>query len=128
MTTMTLRQRTRPWTWWAERAITYGPFARLGDWWAAGRDARIVLPSLLLPAGNPTDVPASPARPAESGSATWDTPRTVFLGQLGRGRAEKEWLHYQKDVAGWLVSLAEARAWTGPGVTCARPSRRSPSW
>jgi hypothetical protein len=88
------RTRTRPWTKRARRAIPYGPFARFGDWWAAGRDARAGLPSLLGPR-------------EEGGGAT---SRMMFLGQLGRGRAEKEWLYYRKEIAGHLIPLTEARA------------------
>jgi hypothetical protein len=113
-----LDQRTRQWTQNAGRAITYGPFARLADWWCASRDARIDLSRLLLPApGGPGDVPdpGAPGTASWTGEATawaagtaWDTPRTRFLGQLGRGRAEKEWLRYQQSVAGHLVQRARA--------------------
>jgi hypothetical protein len=112
-----LDQRTRQWTQPAGRAITYGPFARLADWWCASRDARIVLPHLLLPtSGGPgqpdADQPDAFGWPAGAAAwvppAAWDTPRTRFLGQLGRGRAETEWLRYQKSVAGYLVGRARA--------------------
>jgi hypothetical protein len=116
-----LDQRTRQWTQNAGRAITYGPFARLADWWCASRDARIDLSRLLLPApggpGGPGDAPdpSAPGTASWAGEATawaagtaWDTPRTRFLGQLGRGRAEKEWLRYQQSVAGHLVKRARA--------------------
>jgi hypothetical protein len=112
-----LDQRTRQWTQPAGRAITYGPFARLADWWCASRDARIVLPHLLLPAaGDPgrpdADQPDAFGWPAGAAAwvspAAWDTARTRFLGQLGRGRAEKEWLRYQKAVAAYLVERARA--------------------
>ena len=107
MTATILTQQTRPWTRRVRRAIPYGPFARLGDWWAARRDAQVVLPALLLP---PVGATGGPAETAEREGAGWETPRTVFLGQLGRGRAEKEWLHYRRDVADWLVALADAQA------------------
>jgi len=113
-----LDQRTRQWTQPAGRSITYGPFARLADWWCATRDAQIFLPHLLLtPSGGagdpdratepgPVSLPGAVAGPAAL--ASWDTPRTRFLGQLGRGRAEKEWLRYQQAVAGYLVDRAQA--------------------
>lgn len=125
----------RQWTQRVGRAITYGPFARFADWWCAGRDARIALPGLLVPnpQGDSSQGPSSPrpatepipgrnatggAGPADmapgpaagTSAAVWDTPRTVFLGQLGRGRAEKEWLRYQRAVAAYLIPLAQARA------------------
>jgi hypothetical protein len=125
MADRTLDRRARQWTRTAGRAITYGPFARLADWWCASRDARIVLPHLLRPApGGPGD-PVDPAGPGKPGAApwtgsaaaaspvapsAWDTPRTRFLDQLGRGRAEQEWLRYQKEVAGYLVGRTRALA------------------
>lgn len=48
------------------------------------------------------------ARPANT--VPWETAHTIFLGQLGRGRAEKEWLHYRREIAGHLILLAQARA------------------
>jgi hypothetical protein len=100
MTDKRLIQPTQLWTKRARRAIPYGPFARLGDWLAARRDARVALPSLLM--AHHEDMPG--------GVVPWETPHTIFLGQLGRGRAEKEWLHYRKEIAGHLMSLAQARA------------------
>jgi hypothetical protein len=106
-----LDQRTWQWTRAAGRAITYGPFARLADWWCAGRDARLDLAQLLLPAPGGAGGAGWPREAgAAAGPAAWDTPRTRFLGQLGRGRAEKEWLRYQKAVAGYLVGRARAIA------------------
>jgi hypothetical protein len=125
MADRTLDRRARQWTRTAGRAITYGPFARLADWWCASRDARILLPHLLRAApGDPVD----PAGPREPGAirwpgpaaaavpvapSAWDTPRTRFLDQLGRGRAEQEWLRYQKEVAGYLVGRTRALAGRG---------------
>jgi hypothetical protein len=110
-----LDQRTRQWTQPAARAITYGPFARLADWWCASRDARIDLSRLLLPAAAGPAAVSGPdpggwagAGTAWAAPAAWDTPRTRFLGQLGRGRAEKEWLRYQRSVAGYLIQRAGA--------------------
>lgn len=100
MTEKQLVQPTRPWTRRARRAIPYGPFARLGDRLAAKRDARAALPGLLVT--HEEDIPHGPV--------PWETPHTVFLSQLGRGCAEKEWLHYRREIAGHLISLAQARA------------------
>jgi hypothetical protein len=44
-----------------------------------------------------------------TGAVPWETPHTIVLGQLGRGRAEMEWLHYRREIAGHLISLAQAR-------------------
>jgi len=104
MTKKRLIQQTRPWTKRARRAIPYGPFARLGDWLAARRDARVALPSLLV--AHEEGTAGTPA----AGAVPWETPWTMFLGQLGRGRAEKEWLHYRKEIVDHLISLARARA------------------
>jgi hypothetical protein len=84
---------TKQWTRRVRAAIIYTLFARLADWWCAVRDQRLVLPEAPVP-----------------GQAAWDTPRMAFLRQLGRGRAEKEWLHYRRDVASYLDLRAEARA------------------
>ncbi len=103
-------ERTRQWTKHPDRALPYGPFARLGDWWSAGRDAQVVLPNLLVPIGTDqkADETAEEAEPRVS--TLWGTPHTVFLGQLGRGRAEKEWVRYKAEIADQLVQLTHARA------------------
>ncbi|WP_328458404.1 hypothetical protein [Amycolatopsis sp. NBC_00438] len=88
----------------SDRPLRYGPMARTSDWLCAGRDGRAGLPEVVQPA-----IPPSPEAGGEN-AAPWTTPRTVFLGQLGRGRAEAEWLLYQKDVAESQVRLTRVRA------------------
>jgi hypothetical protein len=83
--------------------IRYGPLARGSDWLCAGRDGRAGLPDGGQAA---EDEPGGSAAEA----AAWTTPRTVFLNQLGRGRAEQEWIRYQEDVADSQVKLTRARA------------------
>jgi hypothetical protein len=105
-------ERTRQWVKRPDHALPYGPFARLADWWSAGRDARIALTNLLVPIG--PDEKASVSSPAEPqagpGRTLWGTPHTVLLGQLGRGRAEKEWLRYKAEIADQLIQLRQAQA------------------
>lgn len=108
--------RVREWTRRPGQPIPYRPHERLADWWCAGRDARRGLPDLLVPAG------ADPAGSSglEPGVGTvpdldtaqdmWATPRTALLGQLGRGRTEKERIRYQAEVTDGLILLAQARA------------------
>jgi hypothetical protein len=108
-------ERTREWTKLPDRALPYGPFARLADWWSAGRDARVVLPNLLVPIRSDEEAPIngqlSPAEPGAGPDRTlWGTPHTVFLGQIGRGRAEKEWLRYKAEIADQLIQLRHAHA------------------
>jgi hypothetical protein len=79
---------------------------RLADWWCATRDARRGLPDLRAQAVPEVGSGTGPV-PA---SGPWATPRTTFLGQLGRGRAEKEWIHYQAEVSDRLVRLTQATA------------------
>ncbi|MGI9004468.1 MAG: hypothetical protein ACR2GH_22930 [Pseudonocardia sp.] len=45
-----------------------------------------------------------------SAERVWGTPRTIFLGQLGRGRAEREWICYQAETADLQVARAQAAA------------------
>lgn len=86
---------------WARRfgpTIRYGIFARLSDWWCAGRDGRHGIPAV------PGD-----ARPGTA-EAELSTPRMMFLGQLGLGRIENEWLAYQVEVARHEAALRDATA------------------
>jgi hypothetical protein len=66
-------------------------------------------PADALAAETPHIDLGSPAE-AEPGKTGWATPRTVFLGQLGRGRAEREWARCQAEVADLLIQLTQARA------------------
>lgn len=100
------RTRLRDWTRDEGRGVRYGFFARLGDWWCATRDARTVLPKLIVPAADEEGAPA----PGEREGMAWGTPRTVFLGQLGRGWVEKEWIRYQAAIADHLIALKQAQA------------------
>lgn len=79
-------------------SIRYGLFARLSDWWCGGRDARKGIPS--VPDG------ARPGTP----QAELSTPRMMFLGQLGVGRIEKEWITFQLEVAELEAALRDATA------------------
>lgn len=86
---------------WARRSapsIRYGPLARLSDWWCAGRDARHGIPAVPGDTGPATAV------------ADLTTPRMMFLGQLGLGRVEREWLAYQVEVARHEAALRDATA------------------
>jgi hypothetical protein len=100
-------RRIREWARRPDRAMTYGPFARLSDWFCAVRDARAGMAELLVPA---LDEAADPhiGQSKEAGQK-WATPRTVLLGQLGRGQAEKAWIRYQADVAEVQIQLIDAR-------------------
>lgn len=80
-------KRSRTWTKTSTPSIRYGFFARLSDWWCASRDGRTGIPSV------PDD--ARPGTP----QAELSTPRMMFLGQLGAGRIEREWIAYQIEVA-----------------------------
>lgn len=87
-------KRSKDWT-KATPSIRYGPFARLSDWWCAGRDGRKGIPSV------PED--ARPGTP----TAELSTPRMMWLGQLGVGRIEKVWIAYQLQVAALEAELRE---------------------
>jgi hypothetical protein len=100
---------------WAGRgnAIKYRWYERLGDWWCATRDARSGPPATAGPAGASSAAPPPLVltSPAEgSVESVWGTPRTVLLGQLGRGRAEQEWIRYQAETADMQVARAQAKA------------------
>lgn len=95
------RDRIELWTRKNDKAIPYGLFARISDRWCARKDARAPLPEVLLKGGDADSVP---------GERTWSTPRTVFLGQLGRGWAEKSWLRYQDEVGPTRIQLTQVRA------------------
>ncbi|MDQ7905676.1 hypothetical protein RB614_14250 [Phytohabitans sp. ZYX-F-186] len=91
-------KRSTTWTNPATPSIRYGPFARISDWWCGGRDGRKGIPS----------VPEE-ARPGTP-QAELSTPRMMFLGQLGVGRIEKEWITFQIEVAGLEAKLRDAIA------------------
>ncbi|WP_143036196.1 hypothetical protein [Lentzea fradiae] len=101
MSKKTKRDRIEHWTRRHDKAIPYGFFARLSDRWCARKDARAPLPEVLLKGG---DVDSAP------GERTWSTPRTAFLGQLGRGWTEKSLLRYQDEVGPVRIELTQARA------------------
>ena len=113
-----VEKRIRKWARGAD-PLPYWAHQRCADWWHAGRDARSGVPAQLA-APDGTGVLLSPAEmaPADhapvtgqvAGGAVWATPRTVFLGQLGRGRAEREWVRYQAEIADFEVRLAQVRA------------------
>jgi hypothetical protein len=108
-----MTRRIRTWTGRSGRAISYGPFARLSDWWCAGRDAKKRLPDLVTerPAPPDTAPSGSPADGASDPSTTWlATPRMVVLSELGRGRMEAEWIKYKAEVHDELIGLTRARA------------------
>ncbi|GAA4455925.1 hypothetical protein [Phytohabitans houttuyneae] len=77
-------------------SIRYGLFARLSDWWCGRRDGRKGIPS--VPEG------ARPGTP----EAELSTPRMMFLGQLGVGRIEREWIAFQLEVLDLEAALREA--------------------
>lgn len=120
--TKPVEKRIRQWTHRAD-PLPYWWHQRCADWWHAGRDARSGVPDQLA-AGDVRSIEPSPAGPAAlslgsadgsrdtAGTAVWATPRTVLLGQLGRGRAEKEWVRFHAEVADLEVELAHARART----------------
>jgi len=91
-------KRSKDWTRLAAPSIRYGPFARLSDWWCAGRDGRKGIPTV------PED--ARPGTPP----AELSTPRMMFLGQLGVGRIEKVWLSYQIEAAALEAELQQSIA------------------
>jgi hypothetical protein len=91
-------KRSTDWTMPAAPSIRYGPFARFSDWWCASRDGRKGIPSV------PVDVrPGTP-------QAELSTPRMMFLGQLGVGRIEKEWMAYQVEAATLEAELQQSTA------------------
>jgi hypothetical protein len=98
MTDKALRRRTRQWTKTSVPSFRYGPFARLSDWWCAGRDGRKGLPAL-------PDDNGRRGAPVEL-----STPRMMLLGQLGLGRIEKEWIIYQAEVANHEATLRDSTA------------------
>jgi len=92
------RQRSTDWSKPSAPSIRYGFFARLSDWWCASRDGQLGIPAI------PDD--ARPGTP----EAELSTPRMMFLGQLGVGRIEKEWIVYQVEVSGLETALQDAVA------------------
>lgn len=108
-----VQRRLRAWTRRPTEAIRYGIFARISDWLCAGRDAKAGLAVLLVPIrGGAADELASKPAPDPSSPApdSWGTPRTLYLSQLGRGRADREWTTFQAEVADLQVALTMARA------------------
>jgi hypothetical protein len=106
-------QRTRQWIQQPGQAIPYRLPARVGDWWCAVRDARVGAADLLVSvdadaAGAPR-IDLGSRDPVPDTTAVWATPRTVYLGRLGRGRSEREWVQYEADVADDLVELRKAQ-------------------
>src|SRR5262249_49429264 len=87
-------------------------FARLSDWWCAGRDGRLGVPAELVPAGaEAAQTPYLDLGPSTTDAgARWATPHTVLLSPLGRGRAEKEGIRYQAEIADYLVQLTQVKA------------------
>lgn len=106
-------RRTKLWT-GRGAPIRYRWHERWSDWWCASRDARSGTPAVPTP---PTAGPAGPP-PISMGKQTdpeepatrWGTPRTVALGQLGRLRAEREWVLFHADTAHLQIDRAEAAA------------------
>ena len=94
---------------WAGRGntIRYRWYERVGDWWCATRDARSGLSPVATATPPPLGLTTQADDPAER---VWATPRTVLLGQLGRGRAEQEWIRYQAEIADLQVERAQAGA------------------
>lgn len=95
-------QRTRRWATGSEPRMVYGPFARAGDWWYAGRDARRRLPDAPYAAAG-LDSPTSVAR-------ALGTRRMTFLNQRGVGRLEREWLSFRANVVEPLAALRRAQS------------------
>ncbi|BCB84748.1 hypothetical protein [Phytohabitans suffuscus] len=91
-------KRSTTWTRPSTPSIRYGLFARVSDWWCGGRDGRKGIPSV------PED--ARPGTPR----AELSTPRMMFLGQLGVGRIEEEWITFQIEATGIEAALRDATA------------------
>jgi hypothetical protein len=112
-----IQRRIRAWTARPTEAIRYGIFARISDWLCAGRDAKAGLAVLLVPVRDAAHLGAGPTPPAAEGTppadraaSAWGTPRTLYLNQLGRGRADREWTMFQAEVTDLQVALSVARA------------------
>lgn len=96
---------TGKWAHEPAKPIPYPFTARLSDWWCAGRDARAGLPELpVTPNGEAA---------ADAAADTWATPRMLFIGQLGRGMAEREWIDFQSEVSTTRVRLTQLHAKRG---------------
>jgi hypothetical protein len=78
------------------KPLTYWTWQRWSDTWHAGRDAKAARVALA----------AGPVRP-ELDPPSWESARTLFLGQLGRAWAEKIWNTYTIDVATNEIQLAQ---------------------
>jgi hypothetical protein len=88
-------------------AIRYRWSERAGDWWCATRDAR----SGLAPAASATPPALQLTTQADDPACrVWATPRIGQLGQLGRGRAEQEWIRYQAEISDLQIVRARAAA------------------
>ena len=111
-----IQRRIRAWTARPAEAIRYGIFARISDWLCAGRDAKAGLSVLLVPvqtaagAATPISAPADGGPSTDRATARWGTPRTLYLNQLGRGLADREWTMFQAEVADLQVALTTAQA------------------
>lgn len=113
MTDRSIAKRTKLWT-RRGGSIRYRWHERCGDWWCATRDAKAGTPAAPVqpeqdPAGTPA-VALGKAVPGEGRERRWGTPRTVVLGQLGRARAEREWVLFHADTADLQIERAQARA------------------
>jgi hypothetical protein len=94
--------RSQRWTKRSALDVVYGPFARAGDWWYAGRDAR----KRLLDSTTASPVLDSPMSVARA----LGTQRMRFLDQRGAGRLEREWQFFRADVAEPLAGLREVQS------------------
>lgn len=112
MTDDSVANRTKRWA-GRRHAIRYRWHERWSDWWCATRDARSGIPATAVSPeeGSPAPPPFLMTKLGHRASEpVWGTPRTVALGQLGRGRAELEWIRFQAETAGLQVERGEAAA------------------
>jgi hypothetical protein len=116
MTDKSVDERTGKWA-GRGRALPYRWYERWGDRRCATQDARAGVPA--LPAESAGIVAAPPSMSVAAPSPTtpgtgrpeqvWRTPHTLFLGQLGRSWAEREWIAFQSETAEVQVERAQAQ-------------------
>lgn len=114
MTDKSVARRTKL---WIKRgaSIRYRWTERCSDWWCASRDAKAGTPATPTPhaagvPGTPLIAMGAKASAGDQPSTRWGTPRTVVLAQLGRARAEREWILFHVDTADLQIDRAQATA------------------